>query len=214
MHSFARPKNMRASRFSKKRGQAMVEFAIMVPIFLMALLCFIQLSLMIHARFMLQYAAFCAARAGVVYNGNESEMRKSAAWAIAPYFERLQNANPAELGSAWNEAQNELSMNGGLSVMAPNMAALQGGASLKSALGSNDRNLSVRVFWNFPLVIPVANSLFSGFFNNVAPPNWSGVNPGEYLASAVDQGSNPRVLIFGDYTLRITTMNKNAPYHN
>ena len=205
---------MRASRFSKKRGQAMVEFAIMVPIFLMALLCFIQLFLMIHARFMLQYAAFCAARAGVVYNGNSNEMRKSAAWALAPYFERLQNASAAELGDAWNKAQNELSTQGAVTILAPDMGALQSGASFKSALASNQRNLSVRVSWNFPLLIPVANSLFSGFFNNIAPPSWSGENPGEYLGGTVDPGSDPRVPLFGVYTLRITTMNSNAPYHN
>ncbi len=193
----------------------MVEFAIMLPIFLMALLCFIQLSLMIHARFMLQYASFCAARAGIVYNGNESEMRKSAAWALSPYFERLQNADPGELGNAWNQAQNELMTNGAIIIMAPsNMAnRLNVGNSFKSTLGSDERNMSVRVYWNFPLLIPVANSLFSGFFNSVGPPNWSGVHPGEYLASTVYQGSNPRVPMFSDYTIRITTMNKNWPYH-
>jgi hypothetical protein len=206
-------KNRRGS--SKKRGQAMVEFAIMLPIFLMALLCFIQLSLMIHARFMLQYAAFCAARASIVYNGDDSEMRRSAAWALSPYFERLQNANSTELENAWNQAQNELMMYGSIEIITPTDAEnlLKNGSSLKNTLGSNDRNMRVRVSWNFPLMIPVANSLFSGFFNNVAAPNWSGTHPGEYLASTVDQGINPRVVMFGDYTLRITTMNKNSPYH-
>ena len=163
---------------------------------------------------MLQYAAFCAARAGVVYNGNESEMKKSAAWAITPFFERLQSANDTETTDAWDKAQNELSVNGSVTILAPNVASLQGGASFKSALGTNDRNMRVRVSWNFPLVIPVANSLFSGFFNNVAPPGWTAVNAGEYLGSTVDQGNNPRVALFGDYTLRITTMNSNAPYHS
>ncbi|GEM_PF-1871229 len=51
--------------FRNQSGQALVEYTIIMPLFLFVMLGVIQLSLIISARITLKYAAFCAARAAI-----------------------------------------------------------------------------------------------------------------------------------------------------
>lgn len=67
-------------------GQTLVEAALVVPLMLGAFLCMLQILLLAHARVMLQYAAFNAARAGVVYNGSRDEMRAAATISMLPIY--------------------------------------------------------------------------------------------------------------------------------
>jgi TadE-like protein len=50
-------------------GQAVVEAAIVLPLCLVLILCTIQLAQLQQARVLLEYAAFNAARAGIVHDG-------------------------------------------------------------------------------------------------------------------------------------------------
>lgn len=75
-------------------GQALVEAAVILPAFVFLLLLAIQLTQLQQARLFAEYAAFAAARAGIVFNGDagkdgtEGRMRDAAALAILPSFGR------------------------------------------------------------------------------------------------------------------------------
>jgi hypothetical protein len=69
-------------------GQAMVEAALVLPSFLLLLLGAIQLTILQQARLAAEYAAFAAARAGIVMNGDPARMREAAAIAVLPAFGR------------------------------------------------------------------------------------------------------------------------------
>jgi len=65
----------------RQRGQAAVETAIVMPLFVFLVLGIIQLSLMHQARSITKYAAFMAARAGVM-NSAEPNAMETAAWNV------------------------------------------------------------------------------------------------------------------------------------
>lgn len=72
-------------RFLKREdGQAVVEAAITMPIFLFLLCGIIELSYMFIVQAMVDYAAYCAARTGIVRNGDPDMMKWAAAGALAP----------------------------------------------------------------------------------------------------------------------------------
>ena len=77
-------------------GQALVEAALVLPAMIFLLLCAIQLTLLQQARLATEYAAFAAARAGVVMNMNngasngvrDGPMHQAAVMAVLPTFGR------------------------------------------------------------------------------------------------------------------------------
>ncbi|MBC7792610.1 MAG: pilus assembly protein [Clostridia bacterium] len=73
---------------TRQRGQILVEAAIVLPIAIFAVLGALQLMLIQHGRVMTEYAAFCAARAGIVNNGNWNVMRNAALLASLPIYGR------------------------------------------------------------------------------------------------------------------------------
>lgn len=70
------------------RGQALLETVIVMPVLVFLILGAVQLVLIAHARVMTEYAAFCAARAGIVHNGDWNVMRNAALIAALPIYER------------------------------------------------------------------------------------------------------------------------------
>jgi hypothetical protein len=81
---------------TSESGQAVVEAAIILPAMIFLLLCTIQLTQLQQARIMAEYAAFSAARAGIVMNanngtgkgGSDGPMHDAAVLAILPTFGR------------------------------------------------------------------------------------------------------------------------------
>lgn len=77
-------------------GQAVVEAAIILPAMIFLLLLTIQLTMLQQARIAVEYAAFTAARAGIVFNGNngrsqgvdDGPMWEAAVMAILPSYGR------------------------------------------------------------------------------------------------------------------------------
>ncbi|MEK7867127.1 MAG: TadE/TadG family type IV pilus assembly protein [Planctomycetota bacterium] len=65
-------------------GQAVVEAAITLPIFLFLLCGIFELSYMFVVQAMVDYSAYCAARSGIVRNGDTDMMKWAAAQALAP----------------------------------------------------------------------------------------------------------------------------------
>src|SRR5205814_2170713 len=75
-------------------GQAMVEAAFVLPLTVALILCTIQITQLQEARVLVEYAAFNAARAGIVQNGNRGSdgtagpMHDAAALSLLPAYGR------------------------------------------------------------------------------------------------------------------------------
>jgi hypothetical protein len=69
---------------SRESGQAAVEAALVVPMMVFLVLGIIQLTMMHHARLMTEYAAYRAARAGIVNHGHCEIMGDAALVALLP----------------------------------------------------------------------------------------------------------------------------------
>ncbi len=67
-------------------GAAATEMAILLPVFLVVILGIIQMSLLIHAKMLVNYAAYSVARSGIVHNGDSGQMRRAAAAALTPLY--------------------------------------------------------------------------------------------------------------------------------
>lgn len=76
-----------------------VEAALVLPLMTFLVLGIIQLTMMQHAKLMTEYAAFQAARAGIVWNGNNERMHDAAVVALLPTLGRTDSV--VELGRTW-----------------------------------------------------------------------------------------------------------------
>jgi hypothetical protein len=81
------------------RGQAILEAVLILPLFILIVLGILQLTQIEHARIMTEYAAFSAARAGIVWNGSNERMRDAALLALLPTFGRTDSTR--ELEQTW-----------------------------------------------------------------------------------------------------------------
>jgi hypothetical protein len=68
-------------------GQALVEAAIVMPLMTFLVLGVIQLVMVQHAKIMTEYAAFTAARAGIVWNADPGIMQSAAIISLMPTYE-------------------------------------------------------------------------------------------------------------------------------
>lgn len=84
-------------------GQAAVESAMVMPLMVFMCLGIIQLTMMQHARILTEYAAYQAARAGIVWNGNNERMHDAAIMALLPTMGRTDSF--LKVGKTWGKAQ-------------------------------------------------------------------------------------------------------------
>src|SRR3954447_21437008 len=71
-----------------RRGQVAVEGALAAPAVVMLGLGIVQLGLVQQARLLAQYAAFAAARAGVVWGAGDARMHDAAMLVLLPLLGR------------------------------------------------------------------------------------------------------------------------------
>lgn len=76
-------------RLACKKGQALIESAIIIPLMTFVILGVLQLAMVQHARLMTEYAAFNAARAGIVWNADRFVMENAAILSLLPTYEGL-----------------------------------------------------------------------------------------------------------------------------
>lgn len=69
-------------------GQVIVEQALIMPMMVFLILGIVQLTMLQHARIIADYAAFNAARAGAVYDGNVTQMERAAYLSVIPTMGR------------------------------------------------------------------------------------------------------------------------------
>jgi hypothetical protein len=72
-------------------GQAIVEAAFVLPAMVFLILCAIQLAQIQQARLLAEYAAFNAARAGIVHSGDPVVMHDAALLSVSPSAGRTDN---------------------------------------------------------------------------------------------------------------------------
>ena len=84
---------------TRESGQAAVESALVMPMMVFIVLGIIQLTMIQHARIMTEYAAFNAARAGIVWNGNNERMHDAAIMSLLPTMGRTDSL--VEVGKTW-----------------------------------------------------------------------------------------------------------------
>ncbi len=194
------------------KGQVLVEFAITIPIFLVALFCFIQLVLLIHTKFMLQYAAFCAARAGIVCKANTQSMREAAAIALSPLYAKGGGPGLAKVGTGMATAMADFGRGFlSLNVLPPGQVGRLNAVRSVDELNPNEKQLKVELTYLYPLEIPIANKLFFKFFNlGINLGNYTTLSSG-YFNENVFVFGNPRVALKAEYSLRITTLERNRP---
>ena len=89
----------------RESGQAGVEAALVMPMLVMAGLMALQLAALQQARILTEYAAFLAARAGIVWGANNERMRDAALFALLPTLGRTDD--PASLGETWERARRQ-----------------------------------------------------------------------------------------------------------
>lgn len=83
----------------RESGQVAVEAALIMPLMVFMALGIIQLTMIQHAKLMTEYAAYQAARAGIVWNGNNERMHDAAIVALLPTMGRTDDL--AHLGVTW-----------------------------------------------------------------------------------------------------------------
>lgn len=82
-------RRLRAPRAEGESGQALVESALVMPLMIFFILGIVQLGMLQHAKIMTEYAAFNAARAGIVWNADPFVMQNAAIISLLPTQEGL-----------------------------------------------------------------------------------------------------------------------------
>lgn len=159
----------------------MIEAAIVLPAMIFLVLTIIQLTMVQHARIMTEYAAFAAARAGIVYNADRRAMERAAGIALLPTMARSDSLNAlrmAESRLVSSETTQRAAF--GLPVVhvdilhptpghfQPNITRHLGGQEIDfddirpAAAAANQLQIRIRYFYRMP--IPFANQMLQSIF--------------------------------------------------
>src|SRR3954447_10621809 len=168
-----------ACMLGREEGQAMVEAALILPALVFLVLLTIQLTQLQRARILAGYAAFAAARAGIVMNGDPGKMRAAAALAVLPGVGRTDGMAEIAKSLARFEAQDAVLRPLGLeqlrvSVESP---AAAGFGRFGQHLGNQEIDfddvrpgateatlLSLRIRYLYELRVPFANQLLQAIW--------------------------------------------------
>lgn len=156
-------------------GAALAETAITIMTFLIVILGIIQVTLVINAKFMVNYAAYHAARAGIVHNGDKAHMKVAAAAALAPLFTGAPSLTSLAVGYGRARAEMALSLID-VEIVSPAAGRFSknyrkrffpelqryGDTPVDGAF-LNDNLLTVRVTYYYPLKIPLINQILRPF---------------------------------------------------
>ena len=148
------------SRLKEERGSSSLEFALSLPLLLLLSLGTIQMVLLAYAYQIANYAAYCAARAGVVHGEDHARMEKAAAI-----------ASLSITGKAWGEGllpEPEVSFTEILFLPGLDRAAdihylyrIARGKTKVKAEKSPEGDLTATVTHHFQLQVPVIGQLIS-----------------------------------------------------
>lgn len=115
----------------RQRGAGAAEFVIVAPALLALTLAMLQTGLAFHARSIVNYASFEAARAGSIANAGLASMRLAFARAMTPYYGGGRNL--AELADAFAAAQLDLAAALRIEIVSPTRESFDDYHSLAAA---------------------------------------------------------------------------------
>jgi Flp pilus assembly protein TadG len=156
-----------------RRGQAAVETAIVMPLFVFLILGMIQLGLMHQARVMTKYAAFKAVRVGSIHNAKQEAMKKAAMAVLLPMAGRRAGqsffkASPdSGFAQSWATVKSNISDHLDLTICNPTGNYYDDFDNPAGALGRNTSDwetanrgrLSIQLTFYYQLVIPFVNGV-------------------------------------------------------
>ena len=202
----------------QNKGQSMVEFIIVTPIVLLLLFGALQFAFLYHAKTLLNYAAFEAARTGAVSNARVSEMENAFARSMAAIhthnptsddvmcareivykeiesgFVRIKVINPDPASNIFTELDDG-SVDGDLVI--PNNNLMYRSAVSTTGLSIQDANLlKIRVSYCYPLYVPYINRVLGIMLTNVESPSCPGctgsfTSTGSFERACLDNGRFP-----------------------
>jgi len=174
---------------NQNTGQSMVEFIIVTPVVLLLLFGGLQFAFLYHAKTLLNYAAFEAARTGAVSNARMSEMENAFARSMAAIhthnptsddvmcarevvykeiesgFVKIKVLNPDPESNIFNELDDG-SVSGDLVI--PNNNLMYREQYSTTGLTIQDANLlKIRVSYCHPLYVPYINRVLGIMLTNV-----------------------------------------------
>ncbi len=174
---------------NQNTGQSMVEFIIVTPVVLLLLFGGLQFAFLYHAKTLLNYAAFEAARTGAVSNARMSEMENAFARSMAAIhthnptsddvmcarevvykeiksgFVKIQVLNPDPESNIFDELDDG-SVSGDLVI--PNNNLMYREQYSTTGLTIQDANLlKIRVSYCYPLYVPYINRVLGIMLTNV-----------------------------------------------
>jgi len=152
-----------------ENGQAMVEFVVVFPVVFLLCLVIMQTFLLLTARQVVNYAAYCAARSAIVFlpeSGNSVAKKKAeraaiiACWSISP----MKNFGTAEkfIKPIEDMVEGATGINFELA-RRYNMARSNVSVNLKPAkldAKTPHQDVTAEVTYNYVMGIPIANRIF------------------------------------------------------
>ena len=177
-------------------GQSMVEFIIVTPVVLLLLFGALQFAFLYHAKTLLNYATFEAARTGAVSNARVSEMENAFARSMAAIhthnptsddvrcareivykeiesgFVKIQVLNPDPDSNIFTELDDG-TVDGDLVI--PNNNLMYRSEVSTTGLTVQDANLlKIRVSYCYPLYVPYINRVLGIMLTNAKSPSCPG----------------------------------------
>jgi len=202
----------------QNKGQSMVEFIIVTPVVLLLLFGALQFAFLYHAKTLLNYAAFEAARTGAVSNARVSEMENAFARSMAAIhthdntsddvmcareivykeiengFARIEVINPDPDSNIFTELDDG-SIDGDLVI--PNNNLMYRSDVSTTGLSVQDANLlKIRVSYCYPLYVPYINRVLGIMLTNIESPSCPGctgsfTSTGSFERACLDNGRFP-----------------------
>ncbi|MET3009552.1 TadE/TadG family type IV pilus assembly protein [Stenotrophomonas koreensis] len=168
----------------RQRGQSMVEFCIVVPLFLFLLLLILQMVLIYRAKSTLDYATFQAARTGAVNGADPDAMRNRLALGLVPLWThspdlggvaaaRAKTQGELLLGHAtlevisptkqmWNQFR-ERQYDGRLALPNDTLQYRNRAINAQTNVHIQDANvLRIKAQYDFPLIVPFVDRVIVG----------------------------------------------------
>lgn len=177
----------RAGQAWRQRGQSLVEFVIVVPVFLFLLLGLFQFMLIYRAKATLDYAALEAARNGALHGAKIGAIRTGLARGLTPLY--ATGTGTTDLLTARAEAEHEARVFSTIEIISPTQAAWDefaerqydgrpalpndGLAFRDASIGSSGVNvqdanvLKIRVMHYYPMIVPFVDRVIQGLSNLV-----------------------------------------------
>lgn len=187
-------------------GQAITEFLVIFFVLLLTVMLILQIALIIHARSFVRYAAYSAARTGIVHQGDKNKMEEAAVRALIPVLWKGLPTDDLAIEMAYIFASLE-GTNTDVNILAPRAEDFSGDTISFVDSGNRDKTLlTVEVTHRYLLIVPLADVMVSTVScASVPPPASPDV---EYtftkvLGKALDCGMERRIPLTATYTMRM-----------